>query len=506
MAFAENRGGYWRGRYKIDTGKYGTVKDDAGGTIRFRTKREAEQAAEEEEARVRKRTWRDPSLGRETFGAYATRWYAAQDLAASTMQTYRRNLETHLLTAFEEWALADIKRGDVDAWEKRERALGYAESTIKTWRATFHLIMSDAVDEELITDNPVTKRRGRGKRAGRTSRRGPEKAVTDALGILLLAERAALLSGRDDEFVAVVTKGYTGMRWGEMVGLETEYVRGRELRVEWQLYELDTGELHRCPPKDDSRRTIDLPRWHSRLLLDHIAHSAHPPCACHGRTYVFRGHRPANGAASLPGPKLVDVARRAGVSTGTVSNVLNRPDTVPEATRVTVRAAVADLGYVRSARVGELAAHWRRSGFASWLFHPAATGRYPGQTGGQPRPVPILGEPWPGVPARGRGAALRADACWLPIAPRLTPHGLRHSHKTIMDGLSIPAQLKDERMGHMDGSVQARYSHTTAPMRESLMEGLTGLWLAALAERRTLSPGSPVGVLDRLLRGESSAA
>jgi hypothetical protein len=51
------------------------------------------------------------------------------------------------------------------------------------------------------------------------------------------------LSGRDDEFVAVVLKGFTGMRWAELVGLETEFVRRGSIRVEWQSYELDTGEF-----------------------------------------------------------------------------------------------------------------------------------------------------------------------------------------------------------------------------------------------------------------------
>lgn len=58
-----------------------------------------------------------------------------------------------------------------------------------------------------------------GKCAGRSRNRGPEKVVTDALGILLTAERTSLPSSRDDAFVAVVLKGYTGMRWGEVVGL-----------------------------------------------------------------------------------------------------------------------------------------------------------------------------------------------------------------------------------------------------------------------------------------------
>ncbi len=41
-----------------------------------------------------------------------------------------------------------------------------------------------------------------------------------------------------------------------------------------------------------------------------------------------------------------DVARAAGVSVGTVSNVLNRPDSVSEARREQVLRAIAELGYV----------------------------------------------------------------------------------------------------------------------------------------------------------------
>ena len=43
-----------------------------------------------------------------------------------------------------------------------------------------------------------------------------------------------------------------------------------------------------------------------------------------------------------------DVAARAGVSLGTVSNVLNRPDRVSAVTRARVEAAMADLGFVRN--------------------------------------------------------------------------------------------------------------------------------------------------------------
>jgi integrase len=502
VGYAEKRGDYWRARYKIALGKYGTVSDDSGARIKFRTKREAEAAAADAEAQVRNGSRRGSIDGRLTFGQFANRWYALQDLAASTMQNYRRHIEEHLLPAFNDVRIAEITDRHVAEWERAERASGYAESSVKTWRATLHLILADAVDSGIIPVNPATRRRGRGKRAGRSRVRGPEKPITTPLGILLVAERAALLSGRDDEFIAVMLMGYTGLRWGELVGLELGYLRDSQVRVEWQLYELDNGVLHRCPPKDDSYRTIDLPTQLASMLRAHAARAGRRSCNCHGLRYVFTGHGAANSQMRRPGAKLADVARRAAVSTGTVSNVLNHPDAVSERTRTVVLAAVDELGYIRGGFTeGRVRApHWRRTGFATWIFQPAATGWYPKKAPHDAHPVPVVAEPWPGMPVRGRNAAGRAQASWLPIARGLTPHGLRHTHKTLMVELGTPPKLMDERMGHEDGSVQARYSHVTTDMRERLVADLAALWDAALAQRRALSPGSPVAALDALLR------
>jgi LacI family transcriptional regulator len=49
-----------------------------------------------------------------------------------------------------------------------------------------------------------------------------------------------------------------------------------------------------------------------------------------------------------------DVARRAGVSQGTVSNVLNHPRIVASSTKARVRAAIAELGYTPNARARQL--------------------------------------------------------------------------------------------------------------------------------------------------------
>jgi LacI family transcriptional regulator len=55
-------------------------------------------------------------------------------------------------------------------------------------------------------------------------------------------------------------------------------------------------------------------------------------------------------------PRIQDVARRAGVAIGTVSNVLNNPALVAERTRLKVEAAIAELGFVRNSAARALAA------------------------------------------------------------------------------------------------------------------------------------------------------
>jgi LacI family transcriptional regulator len=62
----------------------------------------------------------------------------------------------------------------------------------------------------------------------------------------------------------------------------------------------------------------------------------------------------ASGVNVAESVSVVDVAARAGVSLGTVSNVLNRPELVAPKTRERVLRAVAELGYVRNEAARQL--------------------------------------------------------------------------------------------------------------------------------------------------------
>jgi hypothetical protein len=75
-----------------------------------------------------------------------------------------------------------------------------------------------------------------------------------------------------------------------------------------------------------------------------------------------------------------------------------------------------------------------------------------------------------------------------------------------MEELGTPAELMDERMGHEDGSVQARFSHVTAAMRRLLLDGLTELWEATLDARRAMTPRSSVEGVGPSACGASEGA
>jgi hypothetical protein len=120
-------------------------------------------------------------------------------------------------------------------------------------------ILGDAATARpsLMPFNPTVRACNRGRRTGRRPDRSPQRAWATPLDVLLVAERAALLADRDDEFTTLVTIGYTGMRWGETIGLERYLLLSALINVEWQLREV-SGRFHRLPPKDDSYRSTNV--------------------------------------------------------------------------------------------------------------------------------------------------------------------------------------------------------------------------------------------------------
>src|SRR6185437_10005557 len=113
-------------------------------------------------------------------------------------------------------------------------------------------------------------------------------------------------------------------------------------------------------------------------------------------------------------------------------------------------------------------------------------------------PVAAWPTPWPGNDVsqykqpRGRGIRVIPEAmplaCWLPIRPGLTPHGLRHSHKTWMAEDHIPEILAEQRLGHEVPGMRGLYAHASDRMREELKAALQERWIESLRGRMAIHP------------------
>lgn len=463
----------WRVRYRKADGGYGSKSrhPDTGDPFTSRTAAEAWGDAEEAriEAGLRPATL-ETGKGK-SFGQWVNEWYVRQDLAPSTMSAYKTNAESRLLPYFEETPLAEITSARITDWERRLKADKLSAETIRTYRGLLSVILADAAQEGLITANPVYRPKGRGKRAGKSKHRGPEKAIATPLQALLVAERAAALSGRGDEFVQTILIAYAGLRWGESVGLQRSYVRMGRIRVEHQIYELPDSTFVLCPPKEDSYRSVDLPPFLVDLMSTQMStRRSSPTILLEDGTEVCACARPDSATEPHSGGQFVFTGRP------------------------TRRAAPG-----REGGVERVTPHWRRSGFASMVFTPATEGHYPPKAPRPRRPVPVSGATMPGEPVRGRAYVERSARVWDPVVPDLTPHGLRHSHKTWLVEDGVPEILSHERLGHEMGGIAARYTHITDGMREAMLDKLTERWKQALAERFAMSPRSSVPIVDELL-------
>jgi integrase len=506
MAYAERRGKGprpWRVKYKVPGGE----ASESG----FETKQAALDWGRDQEAKVRSGTWNDPAAGEITFREWVDRWTATQDVGLSTAENREYLLRRFLLPHWGARQLNSLTGEEITVWENGlPGATGVSRRTAKDARSLLHTILGDAASARppLIPFNPAVRPRNRGRRTGRRLDRSPQRTWATPLETLLIAERAALLTGRDDEFTMLITIGYTGMRWGETIGLERDLLLPTMINVEWQLREIG-GRFFRLPPKDDSYRStsweplvpVDIPAFLVALLIPQAEKRARRLCAC---------------------------VREHG---GTGRYAFFSPD----------------------------GSHYRRSNFARRVFRPACDGRYEPVSGRPGNLVVADAAAWPGRPVAswppampgkpfappsgrgvprlvstdgmghcsscGRAVRLRLDGktvihkataencpgsgyqpgddtplvCWLPVKAGLTPHGLRHSHKTWMAEDGIPEILSEQRLGHEVPGMRGLYAHVSQRMREDLMAALQARWEESLRERASIDPHSPVLLLDNLL-------
>ena len=201
--------------------------------------------------------WTDPNAGKITVGEWIDRWLPLQDVGISTEENREYLIRRFIRPAWGLSELGSLSTEEITRWENALPTLmGISRRVAGDARSLLGTILGDAAATKppLIPYNPALRPRNRGRCTGRRLARAPQRVWATPLEALLVAEWAALLTGRDDDFTMIVMIVYTGLRWGEAIGLEREHAHPTEIHVEWQLRELRSA-FHRLPPKDDSYRS-----------------------------------------------------------------------------------------------------------------------------------------------------------------------------------------------------------------------------------------------------------
>lgn len=268
MAWAEKRGPWFRVRYR-----------DAGNVVRttpdkYRTKKEAAAAAEEIDTDIRRGVFINPQASRTTLSDWATQWRAVHHVAPGTTAKYDQYLDNHILPAFGQIGLDEIRRLAVKQWAG-ELSTRYAEATIRGIVTLFSLVMTAAVEDKMIATNPVQGLRLASRRARQADgHRAAKRPIPTADHLLAIAERAGELAGRGG-YAIVISGAFTGMRWGELTGLAKTNCHPADRHL---LIDPDVGALHEVggqmwlgPPKSEAAaRRIDLPPFLIDLLEEVI--------------------------------------------------------------------------------------------------------------------------------------------------------------------------------------------------------------------------------------------
>src|ERR1700683_546511 len=180
-----------------------------------------------------KGTWHDRTGPRILLEQWIDIWVGLLgDIEPTTRDKYKYYAEFHILPEFQGRQIGSLTFEEIEAWEKaipsRINAHGrpYAQSVATGARSLLITILGDAVHAGPLARNPAGRRKGRrgkvrakGRKPAVAQYRTPANVITP-LQSICLAERTALLSGCDIDFVTNITAPWTGVRWGELIAFE----------------------------------------------------------------------------------------------------------------------------------------------------------------------------------------------------------------------------------------------------------------------------------------------
>ncbi|WP_145013434.1 site-specific integrase [Mycobacterium marseillense] len=232
--------------------RYRTPERDETSKRGFKTKRDAEAFANSVEVDKMTGSYVKPSLGRITVGELAPDWLARKEQA--TAPSHHRMLESswrvHVEPRWGRVSVADIDLAGVEVWIVSMGAKGSGATTVIRAYGVLSGILADAVKAKRLAANPA---KGVDNLPRKTARRHVYLSAEDVV---------RLANGAGEHRALVLVLAYTGIRWGEAIGLrvvDVEFLR-RRLSVHENAVQL--GVKHAVgPTKGRQARSVPVPEF-----------------------------------------------------------------------------------------------------------------------------------------------------------------------------------------------------------------------------------------------------
>jgi len=274
MAWVEHRLGTFRVRLRLPDG---TVVTDSSHLDRPT----ALIRATEIDVELARDRFLDPRDGQITLNDWVQLWQATHHAGPATWSAYHSHLRLHILPALGHLAPSRIRRQHVKALVN-QLADRLAPRSTRDVLTVLSLVLNEAVDYRRIPHNPA-----RGIRIpGRHPTERPHATPAQ------VAQIVARLPCRADQ-ILVLTAAYTGLRWGELAGLQRTNLNlpNADLYVH-----PDTGALHEIsgtlylgsPKTRDSVRHVALPPFLVELLDEVCGSHPHDTIFCGARGHFQR--------------------------------------------------------------------------------------------------------------------------------------------------------------------------------------------------------------------------
>lgn len=262
--YTTKHGDLWMVRYRDDTHR---LRKEKG----YKTKKQAQDREAELKKDLRHGTYIDPKSARITVNALAKDWLAHN--AAMSKPTSHRPIESawehHVKPRWGNVPVSAVRTKAIKTWIAE---LVNGDDTRKPLSATMVRrchgilagILDDAVADRRIVTNPARDKTNKIKLP--TKRRKSH--------VYLTHDEVHTLAANSSHPEIVLTLAYTGLRWGELTGLQVKHINfsKRQITVERNIVVMAGGKRQDEGLKTGERRTVSFPEFLTAPLATQCQH------------------------------------------------------------------------------------------------------------------------------------------------------------------------------------------------------------------------------------------